>query len=195
MIPFIYVLDLSPQFIYAGSIIGCIFNLFYYDSHNHVNRYIVSLPVNRSHIVRGRYTFLLTVSGTLLIYLWVIDMLANHFLPLINNWIFFETSYPPITPIVIMITFIAVIIIIGVSVPIYYFFQSFIKSLFAQGILLFTVVLGIAIFGNYISESIVLAVLDIIDTQPVLIPMTLTFTCLYMSYKLSETIFTKRDII
>lgn len=193
--PFIYVLDISPQFIYAGIIVGCIFNLFYYDGHNHVSRYIVSLPVNRCHIVRGRYFFLFIVSVTFLVYLWVIDMLAHYFFPMINNWIFFETSYPPITPIVLMVTFIAVVIIVGVSVPIYYFFQSIIKSWIVQSALLFIGVLGIANFGKYISESIVITILDIINIQPVLIPITLTFTGFYVSYKLSATIFAKRDIV
>lgn len=195
LVPFIYALDMSPQFIYVGIVVGCIFNVFYYDGHNHVSRYIVSLPVSRNHIVLGRYTFLLIVAVTFLLYLWMIDMLVHYFFPMINNWIFFATSFQPITPAVIIFTFIPIIIVVAVSVPIYYFFQSFIKSLLAQGALLFIGVLCMAIFGKYIPESIIIIIIDMINIQPVLIMFILSIICLSISFKLSATIFTKRDII
>lgn len=197
-IPFIYVFNLSPLFIFIGMMIGSIFNLFYYDNHNHTNRFIVSMPVNRNVVVLSRYLSIMIVTIILLIYLWIIDYLAHTFiLPFISDWIpAFEIQ--PVSLILLMFTFFAVVVITSVSIPIYYYFQSFMKSLIAQGVLFVIGIIGFTLFilfMDYIPEKVILLVLDLIDFQPIVSFIVCIAICLTVSYKVSTFIFAKRDIV
>lgn len=121
LFPFIYLVNISPIFMYFGIILGYIFNLFYYDHHNQLNHFIVSLPIKKSNIVLGRYASSFTFMTVSLLYLWLIDTLAHYAFSLIE---FLPTiEYKPITASTIIGTFILITIAVTVSMPIYYFFQ------------------------------------------------------------------------
>lgn len=195
-IPFIYIVNISPIFVYFAIVVGAIFNVFYYDDHNHVGRFIVSMPIKRKRIVFARYLFLLKVIVFYLLYLWLVDKLTHHFLPM-NN-LFPEISFRPINFYTVLVIFLAISVITAVTVPIYYYFQSFIKSLIAQGVLLFAGIFGITFLGRYldlIPEAFIFKILDIVDWQPMLIIIAISLICLYISYQFSSFIFSKRDLI
>lgn len=199
VIPFVYLLDFSPIFIYMAVIFGCVFNIFYYDDHNHVSRAIVSMPIRKNKIVLARYLFLIMMINFYMLYLWMIDVIVHH--SILSDMIP-SVSYKTITSITIFLSFLIISIGVAVSVPIFYFFQSFIKSLLAQFALLMlafvAMSLGVPIFGKYldlIPESFVMDILDLIKLQPVLFILIFSLICLFISYKLSVLIFSRRDIV
>src|SRR5690625_5013288 len=147
-LPLIYWAQISPLFAYLGVIVGFIFNVFYYDNHNHVSRSIVSMPINKKQIVLGRYTFLFFVSILFLIYIWFIDMLVHYFAPSLSGLLPI-IPYKPISITSVLLVFAGIMLLISISIPIFYICQSFIKSLFIQGDLLFFVLIDFTALGFF----------------------------------------------
>lgn len=194
-IPLIYIFQVSPLFIYSGIILGVIFNLFYYDSHNQVNRYMVSLPISKKQIVMARYAFLLTVMVFYLLYTWIIDALAHRLIP--NLDILPDLMYAPISLRSAMMTFSVIMLIMTVVVPIYYFCQSFITSLLVQGGLLIIGFIGFAYLFSKLPESTLKSIANIakwIYTNPTPFTIMFSIVTLAISYPLSLWIFTRKDI-
>lgn len=192
-LPVFYVMDLSPLFMFAGMMLGGLFNVFYYEGHNHVNRFISSMPIKKEITVIGRYIFLQLVILFFILYLWVVDIVSHYGLPYI--------SYQPLTLFSLILTITFINIIIAISIPIYYFFQSFMKSLLFQGALFIMFVVSfIIIVRNFdlLSIHFIASALTMIESllsvQPYLVPILFSIVCLFLSYKLSVRIFTKKDI-
>lgn len=196
-IPFLYTLDLSLLFMYLTIIVGAIFTVFYYDDYNHVYRALISMPIKRSQIVFARYLFLFTTTIIFLLYIWLIDMFVHNPFSILKS-IVPTVSYQPISAITILLTFLFISIVVAISTPIFYYFQSFMKSLIAHGVLLVIGVMTITIFGKYldlIPKPYVRLALYIIAYQPLLFVIGFSIICLYISYLLSTFIFSKRDVL
>lgn len=157
-IPFIYIAQISSLFAYVGIMMGFIFNVFYYEGHNHVSRYIVSVPVSKSQIVLSRYMFLVITATLLLLYIWFIDILAHYLSSVIRFWSPDFTNQP-ITFQTVLFLFMGILVIASITIPIYYICQSVIKALLIQSALLFIgAIIGafaVALFGPYIPESVI----------------------------------------
>ena len=190
-IPILYIINISGNFIYIAAMLGFIFNAFYYDSKNHVNRFTASLPLKRESIVLGKYIFFLISTAAFLLYIWLVDKIAHSGLPYLES--------KPLNWFVILLIFTSIAVMLSISIPIYFMFQSYMKAFFIQMILLFSVIFSIAIIiGNpyiQISEKMVLFILDIIHLQPVLILIGFSLGSLYLSYRLTAWSYIKKDIV
>lgn len=154
------------------------------------------MPIKRNQIVLSRYLFLLTTFVVYLMYLWLIDVMVHHPLPILAD-IVPTISYQPISLISILLTFLFISVAVAISAPVYYFFQSFIKSFFALGVLFIVVIILGTLFGEYldlIPEALIVMFLHLIDFQPVLFFIGISFVCLYISYLCSIFIFARKDI-
>src|SRR5699024_2153283 len=128
-LPLIYWAQISPLFAYLGVIIGFIFNVFYYDNHNHVSRSIVSMPINKKQIVLGRYTFLFFVTVLFLLYIWFIDTLVHYFAPKLSGLLPI-IPYKPISLTSALLVFAGIMLFILISILIFYLFQFFLNTFF-----------------------------------------------------------------
>lgn len=194
IIPLIYFVNLSPLFIYLGIIFGYVFNMFYYEQHNKTNRYMISLPVKRSQIVSARYVLILLTAIIFLLYLWGIDTIAHDLLPKLDWAPTF--SFDPIRSSHVLFTFLSVVFMIAVMVPIYYFVDSVIKGLFIQVTLIILGMLVIFTLMDYlekVTESFILSFLDIIEAYPLLSISLFTVGSLVVSYLCSHSIFNRKD--
>src|SRR5690625_7882335 len=66
-----FIMALPASFIFVVSFFALIFSLYTYDNRNHVQRFIVSLPVSKKNIIRGRYIYSVCTVIFLLLILWV----------------------------------------------------------------------------------------------------------------------------
>jgi len=66
-----FIMALPASFIFVVSFFALIFSLYTYDNKNHVQRFIVSLPVSKKDIIRGRYIYSVCTVIFLLLILWV----------------------------------------------------------------------------------------------------------------------------
>src|SRR5690625_7804502 len=72
-----FIMALPASFIFVVSFFALIFSLYTYDNKNHVQRFIVSLPVSKKDIIRGRYIYsVCTVIFLLLILLLCVGLLS-----------------------------------------------------------------------------------------------------------------------
>ncbi|PAV30948.1 hypothetical protein CIL05_04330 [Virgibacillus profundi] len=190
-IPLSFVMNMPSTSLYIGTILGFIFNAFYYDSKNHVNRFTASLPFRKKYIVLGKYVFFLIVTSAFLLYVWLIDKIARFGLPYLES--------KPMDWFIVLLIFTSIAMMLSISIPIYYVFQSYIKAFLIQIILLFSIIFGIVIIiGNpyiQVSDKIIRFILDIIDLQPVLILIGFSLGSLYLSYRLASWIYVKKDIL
>ncbi|AXI10113.1 hypothetical protein CV093_15700 [Oceanobacillus sp. 143] len=189
LIPAAYVLNISSSFLYIAMAFGFIFNAFYYDGKNHVNRFIKSLPIKPKHVVLGRYLLLFCISIILLIYLSIIDSIAQQHLPYL--------SFQPLTWIILLGLFAITSIISAISYPIYYAIQSF---TIAIGVIIGVIALTASVIGIVLNlfhaqlEQFIIFILNFIQFQPALIIILFSMGCLFLSYLLSSWIYARKDI-
>src|SRR5690625_1176344 len=65
-----FLMAIPASFIFVVSFFALIFSLYTYDDRNHVQRFIISLPVSKKDVVRGRYLYSLFTIILLLLILW-----------------------------------------------------------------------------------------------------------------------------
>ncbi|WP_404454574.1 ABC-2 transporter permease [Oceanobacillus kapialis] len=188
LIPLFYVMEVDQHYLYYGIMIGFLFNLFYYDHRNHVNRFIGSLPVKLRNVVWARYITMFLILVCFILYVRLVDSLAHYGLPYLE--------FQPMTALEIMILFTSISITIAVSMPIYYLVKTFMKAIGIQmGLLLFsTFTFAIMIGNDYITfyEPLLLGVFKLIDIQPYLMLTLISLLFLYLSFLLSAWIYTKK---
>lgn len=132
LIPYLYVMNISPAASFVGLQIGLLIGSFYCDQQAGINQFLVSLPVSRREIIRARYLFAALFAFLTLAYLVLIDQLAHRFLP------YFE--YPPVSGRTAFIFVCVSLVIYALSFPIYFRF-SYILALVVQ-VLLFILLPG-----------------------------------------------------
>ncbi|WP_058949212.1 ABC-2 transporter permease [Oceanobacillus picturae] len=187
-IPALYIIEMAEFYLYFGIMMGFLFNLFYYDHRNNVNRFIGSLPVKLQHVVLSRYVLLLVVVVGFLLYTWLVDSLAHNGLPYIES--------KTMSSIEITILFTLISIAISISIPIYYFVKSITTALAIQGGLLIFGTFTFAILtGNELitfHDSLLLWFFDLIEIQPIVMLIIISLVFLYLSYLLSARIYIKK---
>ena len=192
LLPLIYIMNMPFLYIiiYGFITLALIFNTFYYDSKNNVIVSIVSMPLDRQHIVLERYLFFMIILSSLLIYHFLIDSVASFSLPYLDLTNLSGNR--------LILLFTGFSFMIALLIPIYYLIQMFTKATMIQATILF---ISGMFFGVFIAPfrgitTYYSPVLDLIATQQyLLIPFVLSIICLYASYRLSVWIFTKRDIL
>jgi|SRR5690625_2561076 len=106
--------------------------IFYSDHKNSVNRFLISLPIQKRNIILSRFIYICLISTLFLLFVWLVDVLYQ--LQQIN-WVTF------------LISFTLLSIIIAISFPIYYAISTFWVAVFTQfvflliGSLLFTFIM------------------------------------------------------
>src|SRR5690625_1424383 len=65
-----FVIEIAESFIFIVAFFALVFSLYTYDDRNHVHRFIISLPVKKADIIRGRYIYSLFIIIILLFVLW-----------------------------------------------------------------------------------------------------------------------------
>ncbi|WP_226035819.1 ABC-2 transporter permease [Aquibacillus saliphilus] len=118
-------------------------NLFMSDSKNHVNRFLQSLPVSKSLIVKSRFIYILLETTFFILLLWGINAVAFYGNASKFPWeqIYLYTLND------ILFVFGIVLIIQAISIPLYYKFDSVLLVNSMQGIVgaifLITILFGV----------------------------------------------------
>ncbi|MFD2044865.1 ABC-2 transporter permease [Ornithinibacillus salinisoli] len=191
LIPFTYGMNVPITGINIWILLSFIFLSFYSDSRNEVNRYLISVPIFRKHIVFVRYIFFFILTSGFTLYLWLIDHLANQGLPFLGN--------SPLTGSSILWLFALTCIIVSLSLPILYYIKSFHRAMAVLMTLVFFSALfyGIIVGNPLITwdESIKHFADNLSHIQLFVSLTALSLIFLYLSYKLSAWIFMKRDLL
>ncbi|SHG43313.1 ABC-2 transporter permease [Ornithinibacillus halophilus] len=182
IIPFIA--SFSPYTL-SWIIIGFIIQGIYSDSANRINKYLVSIPVSKVQIVQARYLYLVILAtSSILIYVIFLFLLGGPESPILKD--------VEIIPNEVLIILSLIYLTIAVTLPVYYFFQSFNKSF-------------IGILGSLFTMAMVVGALSVSPvadwytnnsfTSNILLLSACALLFLFFSYKLSVWIFSRRDIL
>ncbi len=195
-IPMFYAVMFPLYFIFVAYVLAITVGLFFTDQREKSKLYMSSLPVNRVSIVRGRYVSILMVSICFVLYQSIWGRILS--LTLENNYYVYSWKD------MLVLLCIAALIEV-VAIPIYYGLSSF---LMATGILAFlyflsiiltlpplTNVLGMEheIIFNDLDPGYVLLVEKYIPFQPYITLVLATAILFYLSLKLSELLFVKKE--
>ncbi|MCG3420250.1 ABC-2 transporter permease [Oceanobacillus jordanicus] len=188
LIPLFYVMGFTESYFFFVIMIHFLFNLFYFDHRNHVNRFISSLPVKLHHVVLSRHLYLLLFLIGFLLYVWLVDSIASKGLPYLTS--------QPIDALSITLLFTTICIVVSLSMPIYYLVTSFNKAFVIQmGLLVFSTFAFSVTLGNDLitfHEPILSWFSNLIEIQPIIILVAISLVFLYLSYLLSAWIYTKK---
>lgn len=172
LIPLFYAINVQYQYIYGYAILFIIFVIFNADYKNKINRFLVSLPIEQRKLVTGRYAYSLFVLLLLLIFHYIVDAIVHAGLP--------SLDVEPLTGQTILFIIFSLTIGISLSLPVYYFFKSFIIAAFVNGLLL-----GFGLFHIQFST---------IHMHSNLISSLFSIGFLYGSYRLSFWLFERKDL-
>lgn len=197
-IPIFYSLMIPPIFIYIVFVTTIILSYFYTDQRARSTMYIASLPVKLAAIVRGRYVSVSLISLCLLFYQWGWGVVISN---LFGIGVYVYTWKD-----ILVLSMLAVLIVTLVT-PIYYAVKSF---LMATGIVLIgyflavfyslkplTDVLGMDnyVIFNELDAGFVLVVEKYVPFQPFVTLGIAVLVLLFLSIKLSERLFIKKQRI
>ncbi|SET59793.1 ABC-2 family transporter protein [Oceanobacillus limi] len=197
LIPIGYLIHLPPIYTTVGLILPVlIIGSFYVDDRANINRFTLSLPINKDFIVKGRYLLFFTVWIGIIFYQAMVGQLIETFSTLPRytyHWIDILT--------VICLG----LIVKAIFLPIYYFFESFtvasIISAILYGVLLissFTPLIEILrmedhIIFNDLDQGIVPLVEKSIPFQPFFVLVIVSITIYLLSLKISGLIFSRKE--
>lgn len=190
-----YAINMSPLFITISVVILLVLNLFYYDFHNSVYNFIVSLPVSRKKIVLARYIVTACITVFFIGFIWVFDAFAHSYIYPSFSGVFGDLDFEPLSPILILFICLAIVAILSVSIPIYYYALSIAKAVTIQIIFFLGIVAGfiLSMFSS-LFERLILSFLDIISAIPSLSIIAFITISLIVSYALSVRFFSRRDL-
>jgi len=181
----IYALQWDPPngFLLSYLLIFLFASLFFNESKSKVNRFFISLPVKRKHIVLGRYLFVIGFGHLFILFTWLIDIVF----PLGER-----LSGEEFIIMIMMMNFI-----IAVSIPIYYAINEIWLAIIIQTIVLLVstfIFVYIAADPYDIFNSFMEVLLYIVDLQPILFVITTSIVMLTISIFISQFIFLRKDI-
>jgi len=183
LLPLLHAGDFGDIGVYIYLLLFATYFTFYIDSQKAVNRFMVSLPLSRKSIIASRYLVIISVLvGTLLLH-YLSDFLLQIIFP---QLIFTEVDG-------LMIFFLLGFLFIHLSVnlPIYYLTKSF--------LLAFSINFYLSIMAMIVAYAIVNSIalsefLKGLPVNPYLLLAFISISSLYMSYRLSVFIFSKKDL-
>lgn len=195
-IPLFYAVMLPQFFTFVVCVLAITVGLFFTDQRSKSKLYMSSLPVRRASIVRGRYVSILMVSICFILYQSFWGRILS--LTLENNYYIY--SWKDMLVLLCMVALIEV-----VAIPIYYGLSSFLMATGALTLFYFfaiifslpplTNVLGMEheIIFNDLDPGYVLLVEKYIPFQPYITLILSTAILFYLSLKLSELLFVKKE--
>ncbi|MDL4841093.1 ABC-2 transporter permease [Aquibacillus rhizosphaerae] len=187
----------QPETGILALVIGFAIHLFYYDGKSSVNRYIVSLPIKKSTVIRGRYLFILIITIVLMSVQWFVHFLFVYTNSIIEPYLFQWQD---------MVILLSIsLILFALAIPMYYLFRSFMVVvtvqfvIFGVGAMAFSNLLLESKFGDsmgfYIdNKTMFLAswLENTITIQPYMLVSVGAFVCYFLSMKLSEWILIRK---
>lgn len=186
-----YIFHVNNITIFMALMIGFPVLLFYFDSHNRVNTFLVSLPFKRGKIVLARYLYLMFFLIGSFIFIGIIEYLAFHQLTFLGNF-----SYLTFSSIVLNFTILT--ILLAISIPIFYFFRSF-----NHGISVFMIFQVFLVYAytlitsnEYIrfDDKLFSIIQPVINIQPVVMQLIISGLFLAGSYFVSVGLSYKKDV-
>lgn len=190
-----YAVNISPLFIIMSVVILFVLNLFFFDFHNKVYRSIVSLPISREIVVLSRYIVAGLVTLLFTAFIWAFDLFAHHFIYPNLTGSLANLDFEQLSPLLILFAFLAIVSIISVSIPVYYYAQSISKAITIQILFLLGFVLGLILATlNSTTEKAFLFFTNILDALPILSVVIYILLSITLSYFLSVRLFKRRDI-
>ncbi|MDY0409039.1 ABC-2 transporter permease [Virgibacillus soli] len=201
-VPILYIFQYIPTTMFIVMTLGLVFNVFFYEDRNHVTRAIISMPVSTSQAVVARYIFITLTAVCNMMYFAASSSIIKHYPNIIVGN---PASFQPLTISQGILTLHITFILLAISLPFYYYFQSAYKSLIIQGIVVFLSTLAFIIFINSralgvlanIPDWFIAKVMFFVENPNITIGFgfVISIACLYLSYIISFRFFTKRDII
>jgi ABC-2 type transport system permease protein len=165
--------------------------VFYYDCHNRVNNFLVSLPIKRVKIVFARYLYLMILLTCSFIYIGIVDYIAFNKLTFLGNF-----SYLTLNNVVFNYT--VTTIFWAISIPIFYFFRNFNHGITVFMILqVFLVYFNTLITSNdYITfdDKLLTFIQPIINIQPIVMLLSFSALVVLLSFLVSVRFSYKKDI-
>ncbi|PAV30947.1 hypothetical protein CIL05_04325 [Virgibacillus profundi] len=192
-----YFVFLPPIFMFIATALTLIIALFYYDDRANVNKFLRSLPIQASQVVKRRYQSIMLLSICIILYQWIIGYAIISFTDL-DRYIYGWKD--------IIVCFSIGVIIIAITVPFFYLFRSFTLSV---GCLMVLLMLGSyysltplvtvleleeVIIFNELDPGFVLVVEKYIPYQPFIILVLASVVIFYLSMKLSQLLYLKKDL-
>ncbi|WP_096274002.1 ABC-2 transporter permease [Paucisalibacillus globulus] len=186
-----YIFHVNNITIFMALMIGFPVLLFYFDSHNRVNTFLVSMPFKRGKIVLARYLYLMFFLISSFIFIGIIEYLAFHQLTFLGNF-----SYLTFSSIVLNFTILT--ILLAISIPIFYFFRSF-----NHGISVFMIFQVFLVYAytlitsnEYIrfDDKLFSIIQPVINIQPVVMQLIISGLFLAGSYFVSVGLSYKKDV-
>ena len=193
-----YIIHIPPVFLFTISFLSLLITLFYYDDKNKTNRFFISLPVSKKKFVRSRYVYLACLAIVLLLFQWIVALSIPNSLTIPSNYIYDWRD--------IIILYAIALVLISVGGFIFYALRSF---LLAVSIFLLLYLIGTIalldpltnvldmteyIYFNEMDQGLVLLAEAYIPFQPFIVTIIVAFALFYISMKLVERIFSKRDL-
>lgn len=198
MLIVLYLGSVSPIFLFTVIIVSLPIMLFYYVNRNRLNRFMISLPISARNIVQSRYYFFIVMTVILLIFQLGVMLLNSVFLSN-ENYIY------NIRDVVVLICMS--LIIISFIGPIFHLIKSFMMASMVSGLIyligtsfsliFLTDVLSMndVIYFNKLDAGYTLLVETYIPFQPYLILIVVSVLLYFLSMKVSEWLFIKRERI
>ncbi|MGM8212375.1 ABC-2 transporter permease [Virgibacillus sp. W0430] len=191
-----YVIKLPPIFLFLIVFLAIVISLFIFDYTGKMNRFLISLPVPKQRIVQSRYVALLLLALFLLFYQWGVMIFTSNI---------FGADYYVYSWRDIVTVFCLSGLIISITLPILYYFQSVIVSISIVLILYFLgtfLMLDPLVHVLAMKNEIIFNELDpgfkrLVETyipfQPYISLCVVTSFFLVSSVKLAEQFFLKKD--
>ncbi len=164
--------------------------VFFLDSQNNVNRFLVSMPIQRKQLVLARYLFLLSITLGAMLFLWLFDAVAYQRLPylILQSMTGFE----------ILQLFIVNSLLLSIYIPFFYYFRNFTRAVtFFMLSAVFFIYSYAVITGNPLisfDDPIRDFLINITNGQSIYL-LIFSGIVLYLSFRLSFWLFTKKDIL
>lgn len=186
-----YIFHVNNITIFMALMIGFPVLLFYFDSHNRVNTFLVSLPFKRGKIVLARYLYLMFFLIGSFIFIGIIEYLAFHQFTFLGNFSYLTFSN-------IVLNFTILTILLAISIPIFYFFRSF-----NHGISVFMIFQVFLVYAytlitsnEYIrfDDKLFSIIQPVINIQPVVMQLIISGLFLAVSYFVSVGLSYKKDV-
>lgn len=191
-----YLVAIPPTFLFIVSTVAIPIFIFYYDDKNKVNRFVVSLPIEKKTLISSKYIFMFVLALTILLF----QMMIMFTFSALGNGLYMYDWRD------IIVLICSASIIIAICIPIFYFIKSF---MLATGIIMGGTFLGtflimtplINVLGmkdviifNDLDPGLVLLVEKYIPFQPYFMLGVLSLIIFYLSMKLSEKLLSYKDI-
>lgn len=196
LLSFFYVAHIPPMFLYGVTVISIPIIIYLLNNKNKVDRFLISLPVEKKSIIKSRYLFSVMMATIILLF-----QLAVMF---VHSLLFGGTQYVYDWKDICVLLCLAVIVT-AIFIPIYHVFRSFILATAIISILFF---LGVfftlpklinvlemkdVIIFNDLDPGLSMLVEKYIPYQPYALLIMISVAVFYISMIISQRLYERKD--